>query len=414
MKKDLLITFLTEGLKIILGIMAFKLADIRFGTEGFTQYNLARRAFSFFLAFNSLGLGVGLARFVAIHLEQEQIRQRYLWASASILGTFNILMFAVILGFKDFFATLFFSRSEEASLMVSVAFCLVAQAAHTVLYSYLRGLMQMQRANLLQLFNNALIPFFSVFAAPSVEGIFWVQGLAILGITGTMVWLMGRTFGQVRGLIPGKQESITLLRYGLQRLPADFGLSAILALPPVALMYFGGSQAEGGAMAFGISVMSMIAASIAPLGLVLLPRASRMIKEGNISAFNQVSLKLGILAAAIGLISFSVFFIKGEFIVALFSEDLSHNALDYVVLAQLAGIFYLQYVALRSLIDAAHFKSYNSLNVLLSLALMMILVLIAFIYPKPLLLIKMSLPAGCFTLSVLSIMTLMRRRSLSD
>jgi O-antigen/teichoic acid export membrane protein len=414
MKKDFLLTFLTEVSKIVLGIMAFKLADLRFGAEGFAQYNLARRAFSFFLAFNSLGLGVGLARFVAFHLEDVPAHRRYFLAASFILGTFNIFMFIVILGFKGFFATLFFSRPDEAALMVSVAFCLVAQAAHTVLYAYLRGLIKMQRANLLQLFNSALIPIIAVFAAPTVSGIFIIQGLAVMLFTAVMGSSIVRASLHAGGLRPGKQEAITLLRYGLQRLPADFGLSAILALPPVAVMHFGGSQTEGGAMAFGISVMSMIAASVAPLGLVLLPRATRMVKEGNISAFNKVSLKLGIFSAVLGLLSFLAFYFKGEFIVAVFSKDLSLTALNYVVLAQFAGIFYLQYVALRSLIDAAHFTSYNSLNVLISLGLMIILVILAFIYPSPLFLVKMSFPTGCCALSLLSIITLYKKRSFSS
>lgn len=413
MRKDLFITFLTEGLKIVLGILAFKLADMRFGTEGFTQYNLARRAFSFFLAFNSLGLGVGLARFVAIHLENESVRHLYLSASVIVLGAFNLFMFGVILFFKDFFSTLFFSRTEEAWLMVSVAFCLVAQSAHTVFYAYYRGLMKMPRANMLQLLNSALIPCIAVFMAPTVSGVFWMQGLAILGITG----LMGRdTISTVlcaKKIRSAKQEALTLLRYGLQRLPADFGLSAILALPPVAIMYFGGSQTEGGAMAFGISVMSMVAASVTPLGLVILPRATRMIKEGHIAEFNRASLRLGIMATTLGILSFLAFYFKGAFIVGLFSKDLSRSALDYVVLAQFASIFYLQYVALRSLIDAAHFKSYNSYNVLVSLGLMMACLLFAFFFPSPLFLVKLSLPVGCLALSALSVWTLLKKRTFS-
>ncbi|MCS6978506.1 MAG: hypothetical protein NZM15_00190 [Flavobacteriales bacterium] len=402
LRSDLLLTFFTEITKVALGIAVFKMADIRFGAEGFAAFNLGRRAFSFLLSFSTLGLGVGIARFVALHNGSVQAGRRFFLAGALILLFSSFLLALNMFIFRGPAARLLFGDPKYSSMMIAMALALAGQMLHVALYSYWRGQLKMRPANLLQLINTALIPLLSVVVAFDVAHMFKLQGActAFVCMAGFFVFSTKSEYRDFKW--PSKQDFSILLKYGIQRVPGDLGLAALLALPPFALIHTGGLM-EGGAMAFGISIMSMVSTSIAPVGLVMLPKATMLMKENKKQQILHYVKLLSGIAGAVGLMAFLAFYFQGKEIVRLFSETLSQNSLRYVVICQFAGIFYLQFVGLRSFIDAAFFKSHNTTNILISLLLMGIIIGAGILFQRPHQAAIFSFPLACVALSLLSL-----------
>lgn len=402
-----------------MGIYVFKLADMKFGSEGFALFNLARRIYSFFVVFGSLGLSVGLVRFLALYMEDNQKRFRIFSASLFILITFNSLVLLIIFVLNSPISYIFFHSYTESLLLLSIALATLANSYSVAIYSYYRGTMKMFRANLIQVLNSALIPLLSILFSNSPAQAFFFQALFVcvvclivsFFIIKNERWNLFKKWYDFAGWIKhSASEFKLLLRYCIPRVPAEFAYSAYFTLPPVALIHFGASQVDGGMFAFGISLMSMLGASLSSFGYVMLPRATRMLKAGKFAQFKRIAILMSILSSVIGTFVFLIFYFFGSNIVEIFSKELSEGASRYVVIAQFAGIFHLQFVAIRSFIDAAHFISYNSINTIKSFLFMLLFISINFLFPATNFFVLMSLPFVFLSLSTLSFITLFKNK----
>ena len=134
----------------------------------------------------------------------------------------------------------------------------------------------MLQANTLQLMNLAVVPLLAF-------GLFGSSVRAVLLAAGSMTLcgvFVGFTFTPMREVLNASFAEIkVLLRYGVQRLVGDFALTALMTLPVTILVHLRGVE-ETGFVSFGITVLSLIGSAFSPVGLILLPKASRMFAEG--------------------------------------------------------------------------------------------------------------------------------------
>jgi len=87
------------------------------------------------------------------------------------------------------------------------------------------------------------------------------------------------------------QSDRELLKYSIMRVPGDFALAALLALPATITTHLSGVK-EAGFMAFGISTFSMVAYLCALIGTILLPKASQMIVKRELTELKTHGVKI--------------------------------------------------------------------------------------------------------------------------
>jgi len=241
-------------------------------------------------------------------------------------------------------------------------------------YAVFRGRGDMNLANLLQLVNNGIVPvtafMFVPHYAPTVltaTGLTWM-----LTSVAALVGVMTRDRTKEIPARPLGDHLRVLLRFGVPRVPGEFALVGLFALPALIALRTQGVVAAGQFSA-GMSLLSLVAGAFGPVGLVLLPRASAQAASGDLHGLRSIVLKM--LGAGIVLAIAAVAI--GEFLIPPFVRWYFGKAFIPAIpvfrICLLGAIPYAIYVLLRNILDALDVRAVNSRNLLITLALLLIL-----------------------------------------
>jgi O-antigen/teichoic acid export membrane protein len=357
--REYVATFLTEIAVLVSQILVYKLAARSLGVMGFSEYATVRRVVSLLQPVVLLGLGVGLPRYIgsAEGRGEGDRASRYLGATIRCVGAAVLFFAAALFLGRSAFAYLFFGKSQYRYLIAPLTMLLTGAAVHSVAYAWLRGRLAITRANLLSFTNLGLIPILGfLWFGKSVTSVLWSIGAA-----GTLVGLVCLAWAPVGAAVrETRVERKELLTYGLQRVPGDFILMALLGLPAILAAHAAGIQVAG-FVAFGISVSSMIAAAFSALGIILLPKVSRNLGRGLMGKMRKEIQLLGWTAVVISLTLILIF----EFFAAPLIHILLGGAFDPAVrfgrVAIVGALPLALYYVLRNVVDAFHERAVNTI-----------------------------------------------------
>ncbi len=409
MKKDVIITFAAQFFILITGILVYKFAAVFFGKTGFAEYALCRRTMVLILPAILLSLDVGISRYIAFSGSDPRVGKEdsYSIAGAVVLFFTMLVVFAALNLFSGKFAFIFFGKEEYANLIFPLSMMLAGIVLHTACYAHFRGNLQMFRANVLQIINLAVVPVAAFYLSESVAGVITMLGVMSLSISSLVF------FSIIKGLKPEKKRIVPcakeLLSYGAQRIPGDFGMAVLLTLPATITAHIAGIN-EAGDVAFGISILNMSGAVFAPIGLVLLPRISRLLAEGDMEKINHYTVKILKLTLVLSL--------AGVLIFELFADELIHLYLGknftntaFVARIIMAGaVAYAVYVSMRSIIDAYYTKAVNTLNIFISTLVFLILGCGAAFYARNYVYVTAGLTIALFVLGGLTMLEVKKIR----
>jgi O-antigen/teichoic acid export membrane protein len=283
----------------------------------------------------------------------------------------NAIFLALLMVYcRGAFAQLMFGNHQETGLVMALALLLVGFAIHRVVYGYYRGLLEMERANLLELCNATLLPLAVILALFRTQPIgammFAVGGL--MTVIGAMfaIPIVGhlRKLSQPRNIGARCKE---LMKFGIPRVPGDFGAAALTALGPMLAAHYM-KIAKVSPLLLGLNMLMVTGYAAGPLGVVLLSKVSMMLGRNK---HNELHARLRLLVVAV--MEVSVFTciqlaIFADVIVRVWVGPAFANEMGVIRMVLMAIPPYLFFVALRSTIDAATVKPANTTNVLVSLS----------------------------------------------
>lgn len=373
--RDLGLTGVTLAMVLVAGLSVVALFGRMLGAVALSEYLLLRRVVAWVQSVTDLGMGVALPRYVAHTVDKPAVeRQAYLLAALMCGGIAALGLGIVLMAARSFFARWLFGSVQGVHLILPLLVFLLGLTAHACVYGYHRGRLAMGLANGLQLCNIAFVPLAAViafFRSGSVGLIVSVMGIAMLFCAGLFAMPIVRQpgGGPPFKLTPHARE---LLRYGMVRVPGDFGAAALLALGPVIASHYL-PMGRVSYLLLGLSILMAVSVSVAPLGLLLLSKASMMLAQNRLGEFRS---RLSHLVA--GVLELSTFaclqlLIFADVLVGLWVGPKFLEGLTVIRILLLAIPFYMFYVALRNVIDAASVTAYNTRNVLVSLALFLTL-----------------------------------------
>jgi O-antigen/teichoic acid export membrane protein len=393
-------TFATEFIVLISQLLTFKLAAHLLGVDGFSEYTVARRTIMLIYPIAMLGLGVGLPRYIgrATVSSDSSLSARYLATAVVSIGATTVLSLALLNLFKPAFAYLFFGDSAYANLIFPLGLMLLGLNVHGIVYGYFRGRLAMKRANLIQLINLGMVPplAFVVFRG-NINHV--LEGI---GIFTSLVAFCALVFAApLENLSIRSTEARELLHYSLQRVPADFAQFALFALPATFATHVRGLQ-EGGFVAFGVSVLTMMGALFSPIGIILLPRASQMFADGRQDSLRRHVMRIVKYALVVS--------IAITLLIELFSKPLvnfylgpSFAPLSSVIRALGWGaVPYALYCILRSLLDAYYNRALNTINNAIALAVFLACSSLSLILKSPFV-VPLSLVGSLVVLGILTV-----------
>ncbi len=404
MKRDLIITFASEFIILISGLLVYKFAANLIGKDTFSQYALARRTIAFVLPFLSLGLTVGIPRYIAFAGLNKNYKHpdRYFLAGILTLYT-NVFFFILLFNLLKFhFAFLFFGKSEYYNLIYPISLMIAGLTLHSSCYSYYRGKLLMIRANTLQIINSGVIPVLVFINQTDVihilllTGLLWIatSTLALISIFKNLAW------DKIISLFPPIKE---LLMYGIQRVPGDFGMAALISLPSIVTAHLSGVK-EAGYVAFSTTILNMTGSVFAPIGLVLLPKASQLIATRDLKKLKKYILKIAsftLMLTLTGLILFQIF--ANEIIRIYLGKPFNDELAIIARIIMLGCLSYTFYVSMRSILDAYYFKAVNTLNILISFSIFLIATFFVYMLGGNHILIVSSFVMALYSLGTLTL-----------
>jgi O-antigen/teichoic acid export membrane protein len=368
MRVQLAWTMLTEIVVTLSGLLLLKLAASMLGPAGFGEYAVSRRAVGLLYLPLVLGLGIAAPRYIAIARTRTVPEyDESSFAAATLTGGLIPPLFVILLlnVFPEWSAVLIFGTASLAHLVAPASIALAGLALHSITYAVYRGRSEMGFANLLQLVNVGLIPV-------GVFGLARHDAGAILTGTG-IAWLAVSSLSLVHLLLredrhwPRLGEHLRiLLRFGIPRVPGEFALAGLFAIPALIAVRAHGIV-EAGYFSAALSILTIVSGAFAPVGLVLLPRASAQAATGDIAGLRALVVKMlgaGILLAGIGVLI-------GELLipsfVAWYFGDAFTPAIPIFRACLLGAVPYAIYVLMRNILDALDVKALNSRNLIIAL-----------------------------------------------
>jgi O-antigen/teichoic acid export membrane protein len=345
-------TFLTEFVVMASQILLFKLASHYFGKTGFSEYALARRTFSLLFPLPLLGMAVGLPRYIGVtngRGDRNGASRYYKATMWCVAGTALSCGMLVNL-FSKPFAYIFFGDSAYRYLAFPLSLMILGQCLHTVICGYFRGHMMLNRANALQIINLAIVPIICFIAFEQSL----VRVLDAIGLFTTLVAAVGIVLTSGWAVVENNwKETKELFWYGIQRVPGDFILVALFTLPATFVAHLKGIQ-EAGFVAFGISVVSIIGAVFAPVGLVLLPKATLMLAEGSRPELRHHLRMMLRITIGLSVIIVTLISIWMPNLIQLYLGAGYGQVVPIARVLILGALPYSVYLVLRNIVDAYH------------------------------------------------------------
>ncbi len=176
-----------------------------------------------------MGVDMAMARYLALghRAGQERLRGYVVAALVTMIGAVGILT-VPLLGFRGAVSQLFFGSTAFSDLVVSMPLLLLGSGLHGVAYGYLRGTLAIQRANLLVVINQGLVPLGS---ALLVRG-----SVAVMLMSMAAGWILVAALFLSQtplGISHLRHRVRELLGYGVRRVPGDLLQLSLFALPGI-------------------------------------------------------------------------------------------------------------------------------------------------------------------------------------
>ncbi len=368
---DYLITFVSEFAVLASGLLVLRLAANYWGAAGFGEYVVLRRSLALLQLPLLCNMGVAVSRYVAISQARasgSSVRDYFdgallVTACGAVAAT---LVSAVAAGPL---AELLFGNGAYASLSRAAGFALPGLLFHGVTYGYLRGMLALKAANLLQFTNLGLVPA----AVLLVPGLSVAASVTAMGSCWLAVSLVA--IGASLARAGGRQASFALrpvtelLRYGLPRVPGEFALAALFSLPVTIAAHRGG-PASAGMLGLGLSLLSMVGSMFAPLGQVLLPTASRWASEPLRDDLEREVRSVLLWCSAIALVMASVLAVSARGLILWYVGMAFAPAVPIARVLLVAAVPFVWYVVLRNVLDALDVRALNARNLVVALVVL--------------------------------------------
>lgn len=366
---DVALTMGAEAATVISSLLLTSLLSRWMGARALSEYLLLRRVLSWMLSGTLLGLATGLPRYVAYAGHRRRDEAEYFLAASICVVSSAIAVAGSMVIYRRVFAGWLFGNVRATGLVMALAMMLLGFAIHRTVYGFYRGLLDMKRANLLEVCSASLLPLLVVVLLFNRQPIG-----AMIFITGTLTAVAGALFAvpvlrqfslrsSVRRLWARCKE---LLQYGVPRVPGEFGSAALTALGPMLAVHYM-KIAQVSPLLLGLNMLMVTGYAAAPLGTVLLSKVSMMLGKNQ---HDELQTRLRLLVAAV--MEVSVFTciqlaVFADVVVRAWVGSEYLDQMGVIRLVLLAIPPYLFFVALRSTIDAATVKPFNTANVMISL-----------------------------------------------
>jgi O-antigen/teichoic acid export membrane protein len=392
---------ITQAIVVASGLFVYCAVDRLFHADGFSEYALSRRVTSLFVPIFSLGLSVGLSRQIAISAYDNNVSPASLLLSAvglCVIPISFIVCISVLL--CRTFSVLFFGSEAHSESIIAAAVMSAGSTLHLLCYAYFRGRMKFILASVFEVLTICVAPLMSLLFAKSASNILLLTGLFTIGICGVTTVIIGA--GHFRGSLGlASRIAAPLLLYSVQRVPGDLVWACIFSVPALLAAHYL-DVTDAGLIAFGNTMITLAATAVAPISVVILPQAARMIRGGDHKGLQTHVLRMLKIVILLSLSATTLAEISMDFLVMLYFGSPYERMAFVSRILVIAMPPCVVYVCLRSVVDAMFDRSINSINLLLSFVFIFVMAIMGQIVWPGLTCILMSFVLGIYLLGFMT------------
>jgi O-antigen/teichoic acid export membrane protein len=360
--RDFMVTLLAQVAVAVGGLLLYRLLALEKGAEGMASYGLVKQDVIFLFPAAMLGFQMGLPRYVALDRDQAGAAERYLLGAVAATGLAAAVVSGLLLVSQETTAAVFFGDEDRTHLVVPLITTLLATLAFEVVYGYYRGRSEFLLASAARALSVAAFPVVLLVVVPDEPIGRLINYMAFAALL-TCVLLAAKPLARAVAAIDlgeVRRSVRTLLHYGWRRIPGDYASVTLLTVPPVLAAHV----APLGEVAFltaGMYVLAVVTIAFQPVGLVFLPLLSRLCREDFEAARRWVG-QLTACALHIAIFVTPQLVLFADVAVRSWLGPDFEDGGAVIRITVLPVAMYVFYLVLRSALDAAAVRAYNSRN----------------------------------------------------
>lgn len=375
--KDFLVTLISQSAIIILALVLNKILSIMLGVEGYGQYSIIKRSSSVISFVMLGGMGIALPRFYPFNMAKNDQRaaKSIIVATLIIVGLLIFVAFAILTVFSKQLSA-FVVGNNNIPLYFATFLYATSITVCSWLYAYYRGVNS---------FINFGISQVSILLIMTISSLIFGKNLLQLLLTWSIFSFI---YVFISLLIEEKKKKIferslkwkpdilpqfkTLLSYGMPRMVGDFFLFSLAAFPLLYINQKSGLVASS-YFATGVTLTAIITPFFSFMGMILLPQVSAAVAQEKLHVAENLIKKLMAFYAILSLVFTFVLIIGMKWLILLFFSNDFLPAISVSKILALTILFESVYLLLRNPIDAVSHFPYNTVNLLISLTLLVML-----------------------------------------
>ncbi|MGY3703534.1 hypothetical protein BW731_09130 [Vagococcus martis] len=373
---DMIVTFGVQFIILILNFLINKIFAINLGVESFGIFNIARRGATLIGFLILCGQGISIVRYLSIKKNKNnQEKISYIFAGLTIILYMVLLFILLLFFFNNILTNILFGSQEYKYLMIPILFFAFSTSISTYVSSVFRGLEKFVQFNISQLIIQVLIVvFFMITKETNLISIFfyWSMISLVVSIIFSII-LFFKMFKSNRfEIINFKSIRLNMFKYGASRVIGEFIQFAYYLVPLVFVNNKFGNI-EAGYFSASTGILQMMLPFFSYIGLVLLPKASSSITDGQFKDFKYKINKGMFVYLIISLLGVVFAMIFTPFIIRILYST------DFLSGVQVARVLIISliprslFLLLRNPIDAISQTPYNTISLLLSFLIMIVL-----------------------------------------
>ena len=360
--RDFLVTLGAQVAVAIGGLLLYRLLALEKGAEGMASYGLVKQDVIFLFPAAMLGFQMGLPRYVALDRDRAGAAERYLLGAVAATGAAAAIVSALLLISPGTTAAVLFGDADRTHLVVPLVTTLLATLAFEVVYGYYRGRSKFLLASVTRAASVAAFPVVLLLVVPSEPIGRLINYMAFAVLLSCALLALRPLARGLRGLDLGElRRSVrTLLAYGWRRIPGDYASVTLLTVPPVLAAHVAPLE-EVAFLTAGMYVLAVVTIAFQPVGLVFLPLLTRLSSEDFEAARRWVG-QLTACALHIAIFVTPQLVLFADVAVRSWLGPDFEDGGAVIRITVLPVAMYVFYLVLRSALDAAAVRAYNSRN----------------------------------------------------
>ncbi|MBC8214318.1 MAG: hypothetical protein H8E71_06750 [Candidatus Marinimicrobia bacterium] len=343
-----------NGIAVLLGVFFLNGFIARqYGLEVLGEFLLVRRTAFAMMGILLIGMSIGLPSLIGRSKESK------IEGSAFVI----FVMFTLpIVGFITYIISLGYISGFNMNHSLAYGIFLIGASLQYMTYGVYRGYMKMIGANSIQIIGTALIPIAVFIFVGDLSRSLSIIGMSLILLNAFAFFL--HTSGKINLII--KWQTIRkIIRFGAERLISFVSQFILLAGAPLLVSAYS-PYTDLAYFNSLISLVRLLLFVVGPLGVVLLPRIAKAVRENNESQIAQgltVLMKITLFFGGLIAVFLSS---TGGIILELWLGSISETGVWMASVLLFTIPFYMIVEIMRSPIDGLSLRGYNSIIYLIA------------------------------------------------